>query len=91
MTRKAKTEGVIRDGPQYICHDGKEYVVMEAGYRWIQHKWSFRIDGTDSPICTGDEIQFLGSKITVTHTFRGPRGNNTGTHDAETFIEGWAR
>lgn len=79
---------MLKDGTQIIEHDGKKYNLINAGYRWIQHKWSFTIQGHDSPIFHGQKITFLETEMTVTFTSRG-QAEHHGHHKTETFIEAW--
>jgi hypothetical protein len=80
----------IEDGKQIITHRGKEYELISAGYRWIMHKWSFVIAGVDSEIRHGQEIEFLGTTMTVTFTVRRDKSAAyVGKHSTETFLEAW--
>ena len=80
---------MIKDGKQVIEHDGKEYTLIQAGYRWIQHKWSFTIADHKNPIRHGEKIKFLNSEMTVTFTLRGESTHPEGKHKTETFVEAW--
>ncbi len=62
---------------------------MNAGYRWIMHKWSFVIEGSDSEIYHDQEIEFLNTKMKVTFTLRRPETMTMGNSENETFIEAW--
>lgn len=80
---------MIKDGTQYIIHKNKKYELIQAGYRWIQHKWSFIIAGIENPIDHEEEIFFLNTKMSVTFTERRDKTTNAGKHETETFIEAW--
>lgn len=71
---------MIKDGKQTITHEGKNHIIMTAGYRYIQHKWSFKLKGRDSGIFSGHKIRFLDTEMSVTFTCRKKN---------ETFIEAW--
>lgn len=81
--------GPIKDKAQVIEHAGVKYRLIEAGYRWIIHKWSFVIEGKNSPIKTGEKIKFLGSEMSVTHTIRRNSTHPEGKYRQETLIEAW--
>ena len=69
---------MIKDGKQHISSNGKDYECEFAGYyNPIQHKWRFRINGTDSDIFHGGTIIFLQTEFTVCYTER-DRKKDTG-------------
>lgn len=62
---------MIKEGKQFIYHNGKEYQCLSVSYfNPIQHKWSFIIDGIDSKIKSGEKITFLDTLFTVCFTDR---------------------
>jgi hypothetical protein len=86
----------IKDGNQYIVHNGIKHKCYLAGYyNPIQHKWEFLIDGIDSDIHSGHEIEFLNSKLSVCFTQRRDSPKDSilsslnNVSGKETYIQAW--
>jgi len=72
---------LLKDGRQYLNHNEKDYEIVTAGYRNIQHKWGFTLKDSTAPIFSQDKIIFLGAEMSVTFTER--KG------DSLVFMEAW--